>query len=358
MENGGRSGWRFFLFLLVVALLLFGYTVFPLAAPLILAATLAGVLWPVHRRLTRWLRGRRTLSAAALVVGMLLLVLAPSVALSTVLISEGNRGATFVARMIRSASVEEALARFPPSVGEPLRQILDALPGDDEALLRTLRRHAVSQSAQAAAAVGATVSATLRFLFKSAMMLIALTFLLLQGDQLVAWLDGLSPLKRGQTRELLAEFKRISYAVILSTVITAGAQALAAMIGYFIARVPHPIFFTGLTFLIAFIPAIGAGAVTLFVALLVYLTGHPYAALFLALWAVLVVSLVDNLLKPLLIKSGMQMNGAVVFFALIGGLLAFGGTGLLLGPLIVTLLLALLRIYQRDFQPVAARTPP
>lgn len=354
----GRSGRQFFFVVLVIVLMLFGYTAWPIAAPLFLAATLAGVLWPVHGCLSRWLRGRRSLSAALLVLGIVLLVLAPSVAFSTVLLREGSKGAAFVVRMSRSASVEEGLSRLPPTISEPFRQLLDALPGDDESLMRTLKRHLASQSAQAAAAVGATVSATLRFLFKAAMMLIALYSLLLKGDQLVAWLDDLSPLGKGQTRELFSETKRISYAVILSTVVTAAVQALAAMIGYFIARVPHPMFFTGLTFAIAFIPAIGAGAVCLFVALLVYLTGHPYAALFLALWALLVVSLVDNLVKPLLIKSGMQMNGAVVFFSLIGGIAAFGAPGLLLGPLIVTLLLALLRIYQRDYRPEAKTSQP
>jgi predicted PurR-regulated permease PerM len=176
----------------------------------------------------------------------------------------------------------------------------------------------------------------------------------LQGDQLVAWLDDLSPLGRGQTGELFAEFKRISYAVILSTIITSAVQAVAALIGYLIARVPNPLFFTALTFLAAFIPAVGAGVVCLAVSLLVFLTGHPYAALFLAAWGLIVVSLVDNLIKPLLIKAGMQMNGAVVFFSLIGGLAAFGGVGLLLGPLIVTFLLSLLRIYSRDLK---AATP-
>src|SRR5664280_1144502 len=137
---------------------------------------------------------------------------------------------------------------------------------------------------------------------------------------------------------------------VLSTVITSGVQAVVALVGYFIARVPHAIFFAGVTFFIAFIPAIGAGAVCLVAALLLFATGHPYAALFLALWGLIIVGTVDNLIKPLLIRAGMHMNAAVVFFSLIGGLSAFGGVGLLLGPLVVALFLSLLRIYQRDFK--------
>jgi Predicted permease len=91
---------------------------------------------------------------------------------------------------------------------------------------------------------------------------------LLDGDRLIAWIDDMSPLKHGRTRELLAEFKRVSYAVILSTIITAAVQALVALVGYLIARVPHVLFFTGATFIVAFVPALGAGTVCPAVALM------------------------------------------------------------------------------------------
>jgi predicted PurR-regulated permease PerM len=128
-------------------------------------------------------------------------------------------------------------------------------------------------------------------------------------------------------------------------------QALAALVGYLIMRVPHPLFFAGVTFLVAFIPAVGAASVCLAAAALLFVSGHPYKALFLAGWGVLVVGLVDNVVKPLLVRSGMEMQGSVVFFALIGGLGAFGTVGLLIGPLAVAFVMALLRIYQRDFRP-------
>jgi predicted PurR-regulated permease PerM len=80
-------------------------------------------------------------------------------------------------------------------------------------------------------------------------------------------------------------------------------------------------------------------------------------AIFLALWGILVVGLVDNLVKPLLIKRGMEIHGAVVFFSLMGGLMAFGTIGLLLGPLVVAMFLALLHIYHRDYTPDDSRVP-
>ncbi|HKU41833.1 MAG TPA: AI-2E family transporter, partial [Polyangiales bacterium] len=178
-------------------------------------------------------------------------------------------------------------------------------------------------------------------------MLIALFFMLVQGSELIAWLDSVLPLRKGQTRDLLTEFKKVSYAVVVATVVTAAAQAAAALIGYFIARVPHPLFFAAITFFGAFIPAIGAAAFSLLAAGILLVTGHPYMAIFLAIWSVTVVALIDNVVKPLVAKGGMDMPGAVVFFALIGGLGAFGPIGLMLGPLVVAFFVAVLRMYRR-----------
>jgi predicted PurR-regulated permease PerM len=344
---------RCFFILLIAASVLLAFVVRPIASALFLAAVLAGVLWPVHQRLSKLLRGRRGLSAAAFVIGVVILLLGPVVAFSTFAITEGGEGLRFLSETVRGEGVTGLVDRLPPQLGGPARQALDRLSAQGEAdLPRSFQKQVSEQSGKAAIAVGATLSATGAFVFQTAMMLIAFYFLLLEGDHLVIWLDELSPLKRGQTQELLTEFKKVSFAVILSTVITSAIQAAAALGGYFIARVPHPIFFAGVTFFAAFIPAIGAAAVCLVAALLLFATGHPYAALFLSLWGLIVVGLVDNLVKPLLIKVGMQMNGAVVFFSLVGGLSAFGGVGLLLGPLVVALFLSLLRMYERDFKPL------
>jgi predicted PurR-regulated permease PerM len=252
---------------------------------------------------------------------------------------------------VRSEGVIGLVDRLPPTLRGWAKKGLERIsPEGDKSLSESLQEQISAHGGKAATAVGATLSATGAFLFQVAMMLIALFFLLIEGDKLVAWLDTLSPLPAGQTHELLIEFKRVSFAVLLSAVLTSGVQAVAALIGFFVAHVPHPIFFAGVTFFVAFIPAVGAASVCLVAAALLLAMGHPYAALFLSLWGLLVVGLVDNLVKPLLIKIGMRMNGAVVFFALIGGLSAFGGVGLLLGPLVVALFLSLLRIHQRDYR--------
>jgi len=333
---------------MVGAALLLGMVIYPVVRELFLATVLAGVLWPAQRWLAKRLRGRRGLAAGLLTVIVIIVLVGPFATLVTFVIRDGSDAVRFVSETARSERVTEILAWLPATAREVVTDAITRLP--------TNLGEAVGQvgasSGKAVVAVGARVALHAAFMF------IALFFLLMRGDELVDWLDAVSPLRRGQTRELLAGIKKVAYAVIVSTAMTAAVQALAALIGFLIARVPHPIFFTAVTFLLAFVPAIGAAVVSFVAAALLFVTGHPYMAIFLAAWGIGVVGLVDNVVKPLLIKRGMELHAAVVFFSLIGGLAAFGPLGLLLGPLAVAFFLALLRMYHRDFSPEESRVPP
>jgi predicted PurR-regulated permease PerM len=321
----------------------------PLASSLLTAAVLAGVLWPLQVRLSRRLRGRRTISAGVLVFGVVIVIVGPILGMSAFVVDEASKGIEFVSTTVRSEGVYGLIDKIPEPMRGPARDLMEIVERRTGADVgKAVTEQVQSQGPGAAAAVGRAVVATWDFVFKATMMLIALFFLLVQGQELVSWLDDVLPLGRNQTRFLLTEFKKVSYAVVVATVVTAAAQAAAALVGYFIANVPHPIFFAAITFFGAFIPAIGAATFSLLAAGILVLTGHPYMALFLAIWSVTVVALIDNVVKPLVAKGGMDMPGAVVFFSLIGGLGAFGPIGLMLGPLIVAFFVALLRMYRRD----------
>ncbi len=333
------------LVLLLAALALVLYTAWPIAVPLFLGAVIAVFLAPWQYRLTRALRGRRTLAGAIMVALVLLVLVAPLAGLSTVIVKEALEGAKFIFDFARSEGVAGVIAKLPGGLQDWATRAVEYV-GDVDALIQN---NLSAHGGKAASVLGAALGATGSVLIDLVMMLIALFFLLVQGEALLKWIDDVSPLTPQQTRELFIEFKTVSYAVIVSTAATAGVQALAALAGYLIAGVPHPIFFTGLTFIVALIPAIGAASVCLLAALILLVTGHPYMAAFLAVWGVVVVGLSDNVVKPYLMKGEIEMAGAVVFFSLIGGIAAFGMIGVLVGPLAVALFLALLRMYRRDY---------
>lgn len=345
-ENTRRA---FFVLLLLVAVFLMVVLIQPLATALIVAAVLAGVLWPIQKRVTHWLRNRAQLSAALLVGLTVVAAVGPIAGFSAFAINEAVTGVAFVSDTLRDQGLEGLVQRAPAPMQNLAHDALDTVRKYSSGDVReTLQQKANEQASRVVATLGGALAATWAFVFNAVMMLIALFFLLTQGQELVAWLDRVLPLGPGQTRELLEEFKKTSYAVVVSTAVTAAVQAVVALIGYLIARVPHPIFFAGITFFGALIPAIGAAGFVLLAAGLLLLLGHPYLALFLAIWAVTAVGLVDNVVKPILLRGGMDMPGAVVFFALIGGLGAFGPIGLVLGPLSVAFFVALLRMYQRE----------
>jgi predicted PurR-regulated permease PerM len=340
---------RFLVLLIAAATVLLAILIRPLASALLAAAVLAGVFYPLQKRLTRKLKNSPTLSASLLVFLVVIVIVGPILGLSAFVVDEGSKGVKFVSDTVQSEGVAGLIEHLPQSVRGPAHEVVHQVErrlGSDVG--KTVTEQVQQQGAGAAAAVGRAVAATWQFVFSATMMLIALFFLLVQGSELVAWLDSVLPLAKGQTRELLTEFKQVSYAVVVATVVTAAVQAAAALIGFLISQVPHPIFFATITFFGAFIPAIGAATFSLLAALILLVTGHPYWALFLAIWSVTVVALIDNVVKPLLAKGSMNMPGAVVFFSLIGGLSAFGPIGLMLGPLTVAFFVALLRIYRRD----------
>ena len=335
--------------LLLGAMVLVTFVFWPIAGALFLGAVLGGVLWPLQLRLTKRLKGSRKLSAAALVLATAILVAAPVVAMSIVIGKQAAEVATFVSTTFQRSGVEGLLRHLPEPVKKVARDGLSRLPKErNENVNTTVQRTLTEQSGNAVAVVGTAISVTTSLAFRSVIMLIALFFFLLEGSRLVEWVDENAPLERGTARQLLDEFRRVSSAIIMSIVVTAAVQAGAALIGYLIAGVPHLVFAASITFIAAFIPAVGAGAACLAVAGIVALSGHTSAAIFLAIWGLAVVSLVDNVLRAFLIKDGSGVPGAVIFFSLLGGLQAFGALGLILGPLAVALFLAILRLQRQN----------
>jgi predicted PurR-regulated permease PerM len=176
--------------------------------------------------------------------------------------------------------------------------------------------------------------------------LIAMHALLLCGNALVAWIERISPLP--ETGELLTEARRVSGFAIRSSFVTALLQGVIAMIGFAIAGVPNPLFFGVLTFFAAFIPSIGTALVTFPMVGLLILNDYIWQPIFLAIWSLVAIGLIDNLVHPLLIRDGVHLNGVAIFFALVGGLIMFGGIGLIIGPLALAFFLAMIRFARRD----------
>ena len=347
------------LVLTALAVFLLSRVILPFASALFVAAVLAGAVHPLYERLSARMGGRRTLAAGVATLTIILVVILPLAWLAVVLGQEVADGVSYVRKTLRSEGVGGLVNDLPAPLRSAAQKVLDKIPHESQDLTDV----AGAQGGRAASAVGGILSATWGVLIQMVMMLIAFFFLLIDGPSLVRWFVDIMPLRRKQTLTLLTDFRKVTVAVLVSSIATSAIQAAVAFVGYLLARVPNAMFFGFVTFLVGLVPAVGAGAVTLGAALIVFLSGRPGAALFLAIWGIVFVGLADNVVKPYLIRGGIELHGAVVFFSLIGGLAYFGPVGLLAGPLIVSFFMAVVSMWKaelkeaEDESPEALQTP-
>jgi predicted PurR-regulated permease PerM len=331
--------------LVALALVLAVRVVQPFLTAFFIASVLAAALSPPTRRLARLLGGRRRLAAGLTTVTLVVAAVIPLGTLGAVLVKEIVDGVAWIRQALQSQGIAGLVERLPHWMQSTAQRLLDAIPHGAQ----NLQELVTQQGAGAAAAVGGVLTATGAAVLHTTLMLIAFFFLLVDGRALVEWLKESVPLKRGQMAELLEEFRKVTVAVLLSVLVTAGVQALLGLVGFLVAGVPNVVFFTVLTFVMALVPLVGGTVVVVAIGLLLFFTGHRLAGAYLVAWGVFLVGMVDNVVKPLVIRGGVEIHGAIVFFALLGGLAAFGPIGLVAGPLSVSFLIAVLRMYRRDY---------
>jgi predicted PurR-regulated permease PerM len=331
--------------LVLLGAVLVGFLVYPFAGALLCGGVLAGTFHPAVVRLTARLGGRRRLAAAIVTFAVALVLVLPTVFVAGHLAQEVTDIVQRIDGTVRRGGVSALVEDLPEPLRGLARRLVARVPSADAGIEALAETHG---GTAAAAGIG-LVRAAAAMVLQVALMLVALFFLLLDGEQLVAWLARVVPLPPGYTIEILTNFRSVSMAVVLSSLATAGIQALAAMLGFLIAGVPQPAFFAFATFLCGFIPFVGASSVVLGLAGWSYLAGHAGTALFLAVWGA-GVSVIDNIVKPLLLRGRMEIHGAVILFALFGGLASFGPVGFLAGPLILSFFLAVIRLYAQGPQ--------
>lgn len=335
---------HFLLSLVIASVALTTVLIFPFWTALLLAAVLAAASHRPVDWLTGRLRGRRELAAGILVLVLITAMALPVAFLVTVIAGQAVEGFQWLREALASEGVSGLIARL-PSWLEPLARRLVASVPDLQAEVQQL---AGAGGGQAVTALGGLLAATGGALLRLGVTLVAYYFFLTDGHRLVTWMEQAAPLAPGQFRELVGEFRRTAVSVLIATLATAGIQSGAALVGFLLVGAPGPAFLTFVTFLVALVPAVGGTVVVLAVAALQYLSGHGWAAVFLFAWGLGVVSMVDTLARPYLLKDGMDLPVGIVFLALLGGVAAFGLVGVVLGPLVVTFLIAALRIWRRD----------
>jgi predicted PurR-regulated permease PerM len=339
----GLSATRVLRAISAVALIAVGL---PFWQPLLLAAVLAGTLSPPNERLTEALGGRRTLSSALVTLGVVLLLLAPLSFVVAVVVKEARAAIAFVSRTLEQRGLQGLVARLPDRLGKWANQALTStsLAKHDFASELTNWPH-VRQALDAAAGL---LGSTSHLVLMTVLMLVAVFFLLRDGPALIGWTERTSRMPPGRVRSLLIELRGVSRSVLGAQLGSGLAQSVVVTIGYAIAGVPAPVVFGAVSLAASFIPIGGVSLVGVPLAALLWLAGRHGWAMFLAAWTVLLTGLIDNVLRPLLVRGTTNLNAGLVFFALLGGLAAFGSIGIVLGPLSLALFISVNSVEQHE----------
>lgn len=214
--------------------------------------------------------------------------------------------------------------------------------------LERVRAAVASLASGAAAGAEAIASATARALLALFLAVLTMQIVLPRWPAFALRAQLVLPIRPEYTRELFEEFRKIGRATLLGTVVTGMAQGALATIGYFIARVPEPPFFGVATAVASLVPAVGTLIVWVPIGVTLLLKGHVAAGVFVLCWGVAVITgLSDYVLRPRLV-GGEELPTIVTFIALFGGIEVFGVEGLIVGPVIMALGIAILRIYSRE----------
>lgn len=199
---------------------------------------------------------------------------------------------------------------------------------------------------------GATASFIGKMIMGLCITAISLYFFLADGPAMTETIMRLSPMDDEHERELLSEFSSVSRAVVLATLISAVVQAAIAGIGFSFAGLEMVFLLTMLTAVLAMIPFVGAAAVWFPTSIwLFFIDDRPLAAVLLALYGALIVSMADNLIKPLVLHGQSRLHPLLALLSVLGGVQALGPIGILVGPMVVVFLQTLLNILHRELRP-------
>jgi predicted PurR-regulated permease PerM len=315
----------------------------PLWGALAWGIALAFLLAPVHVWLTRKLKGRANVSAGIITVLVPLLLAGPLLSLAAAF---ANQVADLVTRLQQKqlrfdAGLLAQLERYPliGSLVEWLRQNLTAtteqlqswLVSGSQALVQSL-----------AATGGNFLLSALGTVVHFFMMLFLLFFLLRDGRVLLGRAVRLVPMEPQRRTRLLKLVGDTTRAVVYGEGLTALVQGALVAVGFAIAGLPSAIVFGVLAAVLALLPAVGAALVWIPAVVFLAATSQWGWAIFMLIWGT-GVSVSDNLLRPLLISSRAPVSTLAVFVGVIGGVSAFGMIGVIIGPVLLTVMAAMLR---------------
>ncbi len=316
----------------------------PLLTTLLGACVLAYLFYPVHK----WLKNRlvnESLSALLITICIVLLIVIPAFFVINALTRE-------VLGMVASSGKQECGKNAVCSALGYLKGIDPGLPESLRAMTGSLAGAFAKYVASQASAILLSLSAAL---FHLSVLFFITFYLLKDGAEISRRVMTLVPLGAAHKDELAAKVGTVTYAIVFGTVVVALVQGLAALVGFGLLGVASPVLWGVVTVFASLIPFLGAFAVWFPAALLMGVNGYlqgdssmVFRAFALLAYGALVISSIDNWLKPKLISDTARIHPVLVILGVFGGIAVFGVVGMVVGPLILSLFAVFIEIAKKE----------
>jgi predicted PurR-regulated permease PerM len=315
----------------------------PFLGPILWATLLAFLLFPVNRWLQNRLRGRRGLASLLLTLAVTLGIVIPATLLMLAFVKQASELLSRLSGLATEYQIEKPEDLFHiPALGRIVQWIDQKTPLSAAEIQQWLL--SVPRSALELVVTGGrtVVLGALGAIVGLLLMLFILYFFFRDGEEMFRRAIAVIPLAEPRKSAVVTRLAAVMRAVVFGALATALIQGALVGVAFEIVRLPSPIVFGFLTALAALLPVAGTALVWVPAAVVLYVQGHPGRALFMLVWGAILVGSIDNFLRPRLISGRAEISTLPVFFGVMGGMAAFGPIGLFLGPLVITLGLALL----------------
>jgi predicted PurR-regulated permease PerM len=307
----------------------------------LMAAIFSGLAWPLYARIVRLFGGRRGLASAATLLLMLVMVFGPLFAILGLVVNEAmtltNDIGPTVQRLIEEPTyLEQELQGVPwyEQIEPYMEQILTSA-GD---LVNAVGGFLVTSLSSA-------TRGTVTFVLHFFILLYAMFFFLTDGPRMRDAILAHLPLSDHETQQMKDRFMSVTRATVRGTIVIGIIQGVLAGLAFWIAGIPHPLFWTVVMVVLSILPVIGSAIVWVPACVILIATGHVLAGVVLAGFCALIVGSVDNVLRPRLVGHDTRMHDLVILFSTLGGIITFGPIGFIVGPILAGLFITSWEIF-------------
>jgi predicted PurR-regulated permease PerM len=326
----------FLLICLTIAFVAVYFVIKPFLGVLILAAVFAFIFQSLYFRLLRFMGKRESLAALATMIIVIILVFLPIVFWGSQILKEagqfyntltGDGKSDFISAIENVTNKMRVPTLIPENFNIDFNQYL---------------KQGLSVLVQN---IGGIFSSFAKMALNFFVFLIAYYYLLKDGHKLKDYFVALSPLDDSDDEMIVNRIRSAVSSVVKGNLLIGLIQGTLTGIGFALFGVPNPVLWGSMAAIAALIPSIGTALVITPAIIFLFLSGNNFGAAGLLIWGIIAVGLVDNFLGPRLIGNEMRLHPLVAFLAVLGGLAFFGLLGILLGPLVISICLALVEIY-------------